>query len=249
MHVLITRPERDAADLKSRIEALGCTVTLAPLLSIELGTVAADAFVGASGIIATSRNGLRALAQSPALHAARSLPIFVVGTATAKQARELGFETIIEGEGTAAVLQPLIAKHRCALAGKLVHLAGDHLAFDLAGALKAAGVDVKGVVTYRSVAAKTLNEPVPRLLAAAAIDAVVLMSPRSAHIWGDLILAMPFKVDLSNLSHICLSAAVAEGLQSLSASRGAVRTEIAALPTMVEIVALVYRLAGHAKTG
>ena len=117
MHVLITRPERDAADLKSRIEALGCTVTLAPLLEIELGDVAADAFTGASGMIATSRNGLRALAKSPALHAAKKLPVFVVGPATAQLARDLGFQTVIEGEGTAAGLVPLITAHAVTKAG------------------------------------------------------------------------------------------------------------------------------------
>ena len=125
-----------------------------------------------------------------------------------------------------------------------MHLAGDHLAFDLAGALSAAGIGVVSLPVYRSVAAKTLNQPVPELLAAGAIDAVILMSPRSARTWVELIQALPVAADVHKLTHICLSPAVAEGLQGL----GVVSAEIAALPATDEIVALVYRLAGNAKT-
>ena len=41
----------------------------------------AAAFADARAIVATSRNGLRALAASPALSAALELPIFTVGPA------------------------------------------------------------------------------------------------------------------------------------------------------------------------
>lgn len=245
MHVLITRPERDAADLKSRIEALGCTVTLAPLLEIDLGDIRAGAFDGASGIVATSRNGLRALVQSPALQAAKDLPVFVVGPATARLAREIGFQTVIEGQGTAADLVPVIVAHCGGGIKTLAHLAGDHLAFDLARALGDHGISLVSVPAYRSVAAKTLKQPALDLIAAGAIDAVILMSPRSARTWQNLTQALPGPSALTAITHICLSQAVAEGLQP----SGRFTTEIAALPTIDEIVALVYRLAGNAKTG
>ncbi len=38
MHLLITRPEPDAAELKSRLVALGHEVSVEPLLRIELST-------------------------------------------------------------------------------------------------------------------------------------------------------------------------------------------------------------------
>ena len=34
MHLIVTRPEEDAMPLKARLEALGHTVTVAPLLRI-----------------------------------------------------------------------------------------------------------------------------------------------------------------------------------------------------------------------
>ena len=245
MHVLITRPERDAADLKARIEALGCRVTLAPLLDIELLDVAAGTIDAASAIVVTSRNGLRALAKSPALDQARSLLVFAVGDATATLARGMGFERIVEGQGTAASLVPLIVEHASTQTGAIVHLAGDHTAFDLAGALLANGIPLKTVEAYRAVACKTLLEPVPALLAEGAVDAVILMSPRTARTWSDLTQALPRKTDFTKVTHICLSHAVAEGLHSPAP----VPIEVASQPNSGEIVALVYRLAARTKTG
>ena len=99
MHVLITRPEPDAGALKAQIEAMGHAVSLEPLLQIELLPIAADALAGAQAIIATSRNGLRALAESAALPEALELPLFAVGPGTAELARSLGFRRVIAGGG------------------------------------------------------------------------------------------------------------------------------------------------------
>ncbi len=245
MHVLITRPERDAADLKSRIAALGCEVTVAPLLDIQFCEIALDAFDGASGLIATSRNGLKALAKSPALARARALPVFVVGPATAALARDLGFKMVHEGAGTAADLVPIISAHAAHAVQRLIHLAGDHLAFDLAEALEPAGIAIRSLEVYRSGAATTLTDPVQNLLRAGKIDAVILMSPRSSQIWADLVRSLPDQPDLNQLQHICLSDAVARCLQPIQP----VKVEIAASPTTDEIIALVYRLAGKPQTG
>lgn len=245
MHVLLTRPERDAAALKDRIEALGCRVSLAPLLDIRFQSIAADALAGATGIVATSRNGLNALALADALELARTLPVFAVGPATAQRAHELGFATVIAGAGTAAELVPIIAAHPRSEAGGLVHLAGDHLAFDLAGALRDRGIALKAIPAYASVAAETLPEDIIRDLSAGAIDAVVLMSPRSAKTWVRLTDAPRLKTALPDITHICLSGAVAEALSGIPA----LTPVIADNPNADAVVTAVYRLAGSGKTG
>jgi uroporphyrinogen-III synthase len=245
MHVLITRPESDAMGLKSRIEALGCEITIAPLIDIELNRISADVLSRASAVIATSRNGLRALAQSPAIDAARHLPLFVVGPATAALARELGLISIIEGAGTAADLVPVLTEHPSTRQGDIVHFTGDHLAFDLGAALAAQGHRYKKVEAYRSVAAKTFTQPVVELLSKRALDAVVLMSPRTARVWSDMVQALPEKPDLTKLVHICLSDTVKQALATL----GPVSANVAKRPTSDEIVALLYQLAGRRKTG
>jgi uroporphyrinogen-III synthase len=245
MHILITRPERDAGDLKSRIAALGCQVTLAPLLDIRFNPIAGGSLAGASAIVATSRNGLASLAQSAEFDAARFLPVFAVGPATTKLASDLKFATVVSGPGTAADLVPLIAAHPAARQGPLVHLAGDHLAFNLAGALAAHGITVTAIPAYRSVAAETLPDGILALLTACLVDAVILMSPRSADTWVKLISSLPVKPNLTKFTHICLSQAVADRLTAMPGAT----TVIAEKPNADEIIIQVYRLAGLAKTG
>ena len=90
------------------------------------------------------------------------LPIFTVGPATAALARELGFEQIIAGEGSASDLVPLIADSKIGEAGPLVHVAGEELAFDLAAELAARGVEVRKVTAYRAVAASSAYADIRR---------------------------------------------------------------------------------------
>jgi uroporphyrinogen-III synthase len=245
MHILITRPECDAADLKTRIEAFGCRVSLAPLLEIQFHSIDAGALSGASAIVATSRNGLRALAHSDALAAALSLPIFTVGPATAKLAQDVGFSRVVTGAGTAADLVPAIKNHPASHSGRLVHLAGDHLAFDLETALASEGITLAALPAYSSVAAETLPVPIVDMLMTKAFDAVVLMSPRSAVTWARIIALLPVRPPLATTMHVCLSQAVADGLGSLPR----VPKLIADRPNADAIVSAVYRLAGSGKTG
>lgn len=239
MHVLITRPEADAREMMARFAALGCHATAAPLLKIVHQRISADAFEGASALIATSRNAIAALAGSPALAPALSLPIFAVGPATAKRAEEAGFQTVIRGPGTAAGLVPVILAHPISKAGPLVHLAGDHVAVDLADALGRAGANVAKIVAYRSLAVDALPAETDRDLRAGAIDAVIVMSPRTAKIWRNLVTALP-SFGASALVHVCLSAPIAT---ALSESDWQPRIEIAAAPTVQGVIAVIERLA------
>ncbi len=245
MHVLITRPEGDADDLKSRLAALGCAVTVAPLLTIEICEIAADVFDGATGIIATSRNGLRALAASPALQKALALPVFVVGPATEALARTLGFANVRAGHGTAATLIPVIGDTIKDSQARLIHLAGDHLAFDLKPPLTAIEIDIGAIRAYRSIAAASLDTDVATSLSAGAFDAVVLMSRRTAQTWSELVSALKPRPDLTKMTHICLSQTVAAELEALAP----LRIETADRPTAEGLIALVYRLAPNCKNG
>ena len=97
MRLLVTRPEEDAVAFKAHLVALGHQVTIEPLLTISTADADPIELEGAPAIIATSRNGLRALAGSEQLDAAKLLPLFAVGPGTAAVARSLGFTAIVEG--------------------------------------------------------------------------------------------------------------------------------------------------------
>jgi uroporphyrinogen-III synthase len=243
MHVLVTRPKADGETLKARIEQLGCRVSLEPLISIVPNAIPVTAIEGAAALIATSRNALKALASSPALGLATTLPLFVVGPGTVAIARELGFKDVFEGAGTGADLVPVLAR-RPGGDGVLIHLAGDVLAFDLAAALAHKNVNVRAVEAYRSVAAKTLSPSIVEAFRNQDVDAVILMSPRTAETWVRLAVELSPPADLSGVTYICLSKAVADVLRLQFDDPKIV---IAARPNLEEILALLKRLAARSE--
>jgi uroporphyrinogen-III synthase len=244
MHILVTRPEADAREMKTRLEAMGHRVSVAPLIAISHEAIDAAAFRGAAALIATSRNAIVALAGSPAIETAKSLPIFTVGSATARIAREAGIDTIIEGPGTARDLAEVIAVHPLARAGPLVHLAGDHLAVDLAHLLASETVKVRPLVVYRSIAAPSLPDGVIGALAARDIDAVILMSPRTARTWAQLLDCSAGLADTKDVSLICLSPAVAAALSRDQADK----IYVSDSPNVDGVLSLVQRLARRSRT-
>jgi uroporphyrinogen-III synthase len=239
MHILVTRPEPEGSRMKAQLEAAGHRVTLDPLLQIEPVAIDASAFEGAQALIATSRNGLRALGRSPALGAALTLPVFAVGSGTAEIARELGFDRVRDGAGAGGDLVPVIAAAAEPGNGPLVHVAGEVTAFDIATALAEHGFKVRTLAAYRAVAAASLSEASARAIAESSLDAVILMSPRSANIFAQLVADRGLQALVRRLVLLCLSRAVAEATKSLAP----VQVEIAEAPTASAMLAAVGRVA------
>jgi uroporphyrinogen-III synthase len=239
MHILVTRPEPDASEMKAQLEALGHGVSLDPVLRIEPAAIEAGAFEGAQAVIATSRNGLRSLGESAALAAALKLPVFTVGPGTADLARELRFQRVIAGTGTAHDLVPRIEAEADRAKGALVHVAGDVIAFDIAAALSKIGYRVRRLTAYRAAAAPSLSPQTAQKIAKGSIDAVILMSPRSANIFAQLVADAGLGKAVRRLVFLCLSQAVADALQDLAPAR----IEIADAPNSAAMLATVGRVA------
>jgi uroporphyrinogen-III synthase len=239
MHVLVTRPEEDAAEFSAQLAALGHTVTVAPMLKVEVLPVAAEALQDVGGLVATSRNALRALAGSPALAAARALPLIAVGPGTARLAGALRFAHIGVGGGSAADLVPAIVAAAHRVGAPLAHLRGEEVAFDLQAALAAHDILLRQIVCYRTVAAAGLTPQTRELLATGAIDAVTLMSPRTGRTLVRLLAAAGLAEAAQIPAFVCLSAAVAATIEPL----GPKRVEIAESPNRAGMLAALARVA------
>jgi uroporphyrinogen-III synthase len=234
MRLLVTRPEPDAAREAEALEERGHEPVLAPLLRIEFCRDVALPLEGAQGLIATSRNALRALATHPDLVRARKLPLFAVGDATAAAGRELDFAHVTAGPGTAPALAALIADQAKPDAGALVHLAGETLAFDLEAALGKKGFTVRAPVLYRAIPAQELPQKTVNLLKSRALDGVILLSPRTARTFAELLARHDLVTQGTRLICYCLSEAVAEAVAPLG-----LVTRIAARPREEDVLALV----------
>jgi len=240
MRVLVTRPEADALELKTEIEALGHEVTVAPLLQIEFLGIDPAAFEGAQAIAVTSRNGLQALAASGSPGHALKLPLFAVGPATAACAQAMGFAKVFTGSGTASDLVPLIASQLEASDGPIIYLAGEDLAFDLTAPLKERGLEAREIVSYRAHTISSFAPETTRLIAEGHIDAAILMSRRTAA-FCQAVNRAGLEESARKLTCLCISQSVAEELGGLDLCR----IEVASKPNSAEILTLL----AHVATG
>ena len=238
MHILITRPEPDASDWRTKFEARGARVTIDPLLEIELFPPQTADLTRVQALIATSRNALRALQSSPILPQAIALPILTVGPATTQLARELGFTLIHEGPGSARDLPALIVNHAAPTAGALLHLCGDKLAFDLGAALSPHGFTTRRLTVYRSSPATKLHNHTFDALASGSIDTVMLMSPLTAKTFVTLSQQAGLHEQCQRLVYVCLSQNISIALAPLNPAK----VHIASAPNSQAVFTLIETL-------
>jgi uroporphyrinogen-III synthase len=235
MRILVTRPEPEALKLKGVLEQRGHEAVVEPLLAVSFDDCDAIDLDGVTGLIATSRNGLRALRQADLVRLARGLTVFAVGAATADEARRMGFQTVVKGPGTAAALAPMIASALDPTEEMLLHLAGERLAVDIAAELEQQGFRCARATVYRMVAAERLSDSVREQMAAGDIEAAVFMSADTAAVYARLVARHHLGPAARGVCHICLSEGVAGRLRPL----GVVPVEVADRPTLEEVLALV----------
>ncbi len=210
LHVLITRPRAQATSLAREVEAQGHTVLIEPLLTIEPISDVVLPLDGVQGVVLTSTNAVPALTA-----AARCLPIFAVGTATAAAARRAGCNDVTEAEGDAASLARRLTERCRPSDGAFLHLSGAEIRGGLAEHLADAGFELRRQVVYRAVAAEALSSAARDALAQRAIDAVLLFSPRSAKILVQLVTKSGLATYMEDTVAICLSRAVVEPCRTL----------------------------------
>lgn len=232
--MLVTRPEADARLLSGRLEALGAEPVMAPLLTVVQRPGATADLDGVQALLATSANGVRALA---ATTSRRDLPLYAVGEATASAAIEQGFATVVGAAGDVDSLAALAAAALDPAAGALLHVAGTALAGDLAGALGDAGFEVRRAVLYEARAPEELPAAAAAALTMGSLDAVLLFSPRTARTFVTLVAAAGLAARCADIDALCLSPAVAEAAAGLPWRR----YRVAAAPDQEALLALLGR--------
>jgi uroporphyrinogen-III synthase len=234
MRILVTRSEPDARREAEELAARGHEAVIAPLLEIEFLPVVSLGLAGAQALIATSRNAIRALAVHSDKDRALELPLFAVGEATARAAKELGFAQVTIGAGTGVALAAVIREEVEAEEGALVHLAGETLAFDLKAVLEEEGYQIRQCVLYRAVPLRAFSAETEAELKAGAIDGVILLSPRTAKAFAELADRHGAVTQAKSPVCYCLSQAVADFVAPLG-----FQMRVAAHPREEDVLALL----------
>ncbi len=238
MRILVTRPKDDCEDLVDALRVRGHQAFSAPMLHIEFLNPPEMGDALTQALIFTSRNGVRALQHFDHTKALHSLPVYVVGEATADAAREAGFREVHVGEGAALELVDLILAHADPAKGRLIHFSGEQQAVNLQRVLEHRGFLAETLVVYRSVASKALPSDIVARLRDGQIDVVLLMSPRAAATFVNLMGRLSLMQAVRGLRYVCISEAVARALKTLAPPD----ILVAARPNLTEMLEVVNRM-------
>jgi uroporphyrinogen-III synthase len=212
MRVLITRPKEDAKRVAERLRERGHEALCAGLLSVHHFDGPELTLEGVSAVVATSANGVRALAlRTPQ----RDLPLFAVGPQTADAAKREGFQKIECADGDAATLATTIPSWVKPEDGVLLHAASADNEGRLKALLVEEGYAVDVQVLYEVIAEETLPEEARLALANDSIDAVIVFSPRSAQALRDSIMRAGLAAACARIAAVCISRATEQALSPL----------------------------------
>ena len=212
--LLVLRPEPGATATARRARQLGLEVMAAPLFEIEPIEWQMPTSTAFDGLLLTSANAVRHA--GPGLDRLLGLPVFAVGDATARIAREAGFDNVACGdEGVDGLLASIDSKLT------LLHLCGeDHVA------PSRERQEIVTVAVYRARPTATDFRGVHDVVA-------LIHSPRAGARFSELVPA----VDRRRISIAAISAAALRSAGSHWAA-----AEAAGSPTDEALLALAARL-------
>ena len=215
--IWLTRPALEQDDrLAKELIKQGKQVHHFPLLDVVFEVVDFANLDTPEALVVTSRNGVRGAVAAGLPAAWFELPLFVVGQATGELASQMGFQRVMvpSSEGGVSRLIDYILQEREPLkAQRFLHLRGDQVAGDLKAALGVEGVSVDEALAYRMVESLDLDQITLDFLKNGQLQEVVLLSPRTARVYGAIMRASGLVVEMGRMRHFCLSLAVAQELE------------------------------------
>ncbi len=189
--------------LKAKLESMGHTAYLAPLLKIVPRPGVYIPPLAYQLVCATSANALRSLYLADEI---KNLELLTVGPQSLSTAREEGFKNCQAHGGDVQGLVAHIAETFDPKNGPILYLSGAETSSNLRALLKASGFAVERVIIYDAV----IQAPAEIDKALAKANGVLLYSPRSARIWCDLMVSSKLEKQAAAPTYYCLSDNVAK---------------------------------------
>ncbi len=233
MRLLVTRPQPDADRFADALREIGVRPVLAPLLEIYPSRAALPDLAGFTALAASSAAAIRRFA---ATTNRRDLPLFTVGTASASEAREMGFAQVVSGGGDARALATTL-RSRLRREHHVLYLRGEVVARDLAELMGPLGPVITSWVGYAMRPVARLPEAALEALTTGGLDGVTLMSARTAATFRALIAAEQPGIPMDRLRAYCLSHGVAEAV----ADMGWLALRVSPSPATADLLAVIAR--------
>ena len=238
--ILTVRPAADAA---ADVEALGRRGVPAMAAPVMTATCLDEAVLPAagsvSGLIFTSRHaisGFLALCGGVVPPGWADLPVFAVGRASGRVARDAGFSDVPIGSGGGSGLIPLILArfpaHRVITGAPLLWPCAVNRGFDMKAAL-APRMDVTLLPVYEMKPVTAFDGRALAAIDQGRVGAVILMSARSASLFRDMLVRHDLGARVADMALIAGSATIAN-----SAGSGWKEEFVARRSTRVRLLAI-----------
>jgi uroporphyrinogen-III synthase len=209
MRLLLTRSQPEADETASELRERGHEVMVEPMLTIGFAPAPED--LHPDGLIVSSKNGVRALAEWKASKRWHAIPLFAVGDETAEAARAEGFREVKSASGTSEDLAKLVLREFPPGKGRLVYVAAEERSPTLETRLGEAGHEFQTVVAYKATPPAALSEPTATALGEGKVDGVLLFSRRAAETLRSLLGRGPLRAGVGETAVFALSEKTAGG--------------------------------------
>jgi uroporphyrinogen-III synthase len=206
---LVTRPIEDGEETARELALRGHQSLLAPLLTTSFWDGPEVTLDNVQAILATSANGVRALARRST---SRDVPLFAVGPQTAAEAQSLGFANVKNANGDAAALAEATKRWAAPDKGALLHVGGQGNDGKLVSLLTE--FSIRQEILYAVTAVEHMPEAAALALRQGQLDAALFYSPRSAAVFRDC--ARKEQLPVESLIAACISPAAAAALAPLA---------------------------------
>jgi len=180
MQALLSRPREESQSLAAALAVRDVGTVIEPMMEVHYCVAPALDLATVQAILCTSANGVRALAR---VTGERGRPLLAVGEATASRARADGFTSVASADGAVTDLVRLAAARLRPQNGRLLQVAGNVVAGDLVGALRAHGFVIERRVLYEARPVERLSTAALSALRGRTIDFALFFSPRTAAIF------------------------------------------------------------------
>jgi uroporphyrinogen-III synthase len=183
LRALVTRPRQESESLAVALAERGIGALIEPLMDILFSSPGGCDLAGVQAVLCTSANGVRALALATDK---RRVPLLAVGDTTASRARSEGFTAVESAGGDAGDLVRLAAARLKPAEGRLLHVAGDVVAGNLAEALCDLGFRVERSILYEARPVAALSFEAVNALRGGEVEFSLFFSPRTAALFAGL---------------------------------------------------------------
>jgi len=177
MHILLTRPLEDCAEMILKFKSLGHQVSHIPVIKIEQLKYEDINISDFKGIIFTSSNSIKFLNLN---RIDKKIMCFCVGNITGGKARSVGFQNVLSADGNVNNLKELILQNYNPSDGKLLYVSGEITYYDLDKKLTLNGYNVKRIINYKANHVERIDEDFIKKLKINMPDLVYIYSENSA---------------------------------------------------------------------